>query len=408
MVGIFLLKMSFGIGLAYVYQTFYNDRHTSDAYRFYDDAAVMHRSLGEAGPGTYTKLLTGVGMRSDSTAMRYYMEMTHFERPFYTGFLNDNATIIRANAAVMLISRGVYHVHTAVWCFMSMIGLTALFRLFLQFFPRKRAAMFFSVFLLPTVLFWGSGVLKEGILLLGLGLFLLGFFRFIHGNTRKRDFAKLIGGLLILLFAKGYVLFCMLPAIVGLLLVKGSGGRRFWFWFSLPHALAVILLFAGPYLGDGFKISELMGLKQQAFYNVAAESHSGSVLEINTIDTPADVLLNIPQALTVTYLRPWPWEWTNLLYIPAALENMLLLICLLTMVWNFRRPYGLVVPIFAFSISFILVLGTLTGEVVPVLGALVRYKMPALVFVFAMTFACTDHVLLQRRLPFIRRILRKL
>ncbi len=408
MVGAYLLKISFGLGLAYVYQTFYNDRHTSDAYRFYDDAAVIHRSLQDEGPGIYIKLLTGARMRNDSTAMRYYQEMTHMERPFYTGFLNDNATIIRANAVVMHISRGVYHVHTAVWCFISMIGLTALLRLLLQFFPRKRAAMFFSVFLLPTVLFWGSGVLKEGILLLGLGLFLLGFFRFIYGTQRKRDVAKLLIGLIILLFTKGYVLFCMVPALAGLLLTKATGGRRFWLWFSLPHALAVILLFAGPYLGDGFKISELMDLKQKAFYNVAAMSNSGSLLELKPIQTPADVVLNIPQALMATYLRPWPWEWTKILYVPASLENLLLLACLLTMLWNFRRPYGLVVPIFAFSLSFILILGTLTGEVVPVLGALVRYKTPALIFLFAMTFACTDHVLLQRRLPFIRRILRKL
>ncbi|MFT6175787.1 MAG: hypothetical protein ACI9CP_001986, partial [Cryomorphaceae bacterium] len=115
-----------------------------------------------------------------------------------------------------------------------------------------------------------------------------------------------------------------------------------------------------------------------------------------------------PNALHVTYLRPWPWEWTNFLYIPAALENLFLFIALGLMLWNFRRPYGLAVPIIAFGISAVLVLGVLIGEVVPVLGAVVRYKMPALIFLFVIIFGLTDHVMLQRRFPFLRKILKKL
>jgi hypothetical protein len=408
LVGVFALKLMFGFMLALIYSEHYSDRSTGDAYRFFDDAAVIHRSYSEAGPATYLKLLTGVGIEIDTTAMRYYREMTEMERPFYTGFINDNATIIRANALAMIFSGGYYHVHTVFWCFMSMMGLTALLRMLLQFFPRKRAAMFFSVFLLPTVLFWGSGVLKEGILLLGVGLFLLGFFRYLYSEHRKRDLLFIALGFSLLLITKGYVLFCMAPAILGLLLAKLSGGRRFWLWFSIPHVAVVVLLFIGPSLNDHFKIWELMSLKQDAFYNIATESGSGSVLDLPPINQAADVLTNAPHALATTYLRPWPWEWSNLLYIPAALENLLLLICLVVMIWNFRMPYGLVLPIMAFGLSFVLVLGILTGEVVTVLGAVVRYKMPALIFLFVVIFACTDHVLLQRRLPFIRRILRKL
>jgi hypothetical protein len=121
-----------------------------------------------------------------------------------------------------------------------------------------------------------------------------------------------------------------------------------------------------------------------------------------------DILLASPHALHISYLRPWPWEWTNLLYIPAAIENLALLIALGIMAWNFRKPFGLGSPIIAFGISFILILGVLIGEVVPVIGAVVRYKMPALIFLFVVIFALTDHIKLQRRLPFLRKILKKL
>jgi hypothetical protein len=78
------------------------------------------------------------------------------------------------------------------------------------------------------------------------------------------------------------------------------------------------------------------------------------------------------------------------------------------MLWNFRRPYSLEIPIFAFGLSFVIILGVLVGEVVPVLGAVVRYKMPGLIFLFATVFMCTDHIKFQRRLPFVRRIIRRL
>lgn len=407
LIAVFLLKLVAGYMIAQLYTDHYTNRRTGDAFRFYDDASLMYASIDES-PAAYFKLMTGIGIENDPVAMKYYMRMTHLERHFYNGFLNDNATIIRVNAGVMLFSLGYYHIHTAYWCFFAMIGLTAIFKLCVQYFPRKKWAMFFAVYLLPTVFFWSSGVLKEALFLLGLGIFLLGFMRFIYSDYSKGDILKIIFGFLILLVAKGYVIQCLAPAIAGLLLARIFKRRRFWLWFNLPHLLIIPLLFIGPYISDGLKISELMSLKQTAFYNVAAQSDSGSTIEIPAITQTLDVLTNAPTALVNTYLRPWPWQWDKLLYIPAALENLLLLFALAIMAWNFRRPYGLSIPILAFSASFVLVLGVLTGEVVPVLGALVRYKLPSLIFLFVLIFALTDHVKLQRRFPFLRKLLRKL
>lgn len=404
----FYLKLAAGFGLSYLYSTHYEDRGTGDTFRFYDDALVMHRCLEEQGPGPYLKLLSGIGFWEDPDALPYYMEMTHLERPYHKGYVNDNATMIRANALVLHFSRGHYHVHTVFWCFAAMIGLTALLRLLLSYFPRKRVAMYFAVFLLPTTLFWGSGVMKEPLLLMGLGLFLLGFFRFIFGEPARYKWWHMALGLLFLILAKGYILFLMLPALTGLLLVKLFRGRRFWLWFSLPHAAAALLFLVGPLIGGKADLVHEFAWKQKAFYNEARLSGAGSVIEIPPIEGPADIFLNAPSALVNTYFRPWIGEGSNILYLPAALENLFLMFCLAVMAWNFRRPYGLGVPIIGFGISFVLCLGIALGSTVPILGALVRYKMPALIFLFAVTFALTDHIMLQRRLPFIRKLVKKL
>jgi len=407
LIAAFILKLIFGAGLAYIYSSHYNDRSTGDTYRFFDDAKILDSSK-EAGLKSYLTLLTGIGLSDDEAAQVYYLRMTHMERQYYTGFPNDNATIIRANALIMNFSGGHYIVHIVFWCFFSMIGLTALMKFMARYFPRKIWALFFSIYLLPTVLFWGSGVLKEPILILGLGLFTAGFLRFIYGEQKTADIIAGIFGLVLMIYTKGYVLICMTPAIIGLIFVKAAKGKRFWLWFSLPHILALIMLFIGPLIGDGLKVAELMHLKQEAFYNVAEMSNSGSVLELPEIKNPTSVVVNGPQALVTTYLRPWPWEWKKFMYVPAALENALLILAILFMIWNYRKPYGLNIPILAFAGSFVIVLGIITGEVVPVLGAVVRYKLPALIFLFILIFGLTDHIKLQRRIPILRKLIRKL
>ncbi len=405
---VFYLKLLAGFGLALLYSQHYEDRGTGDTFRFYDDALVMHRCLEEQGLAPYLKLLSGIGFREDERAMPYYMEMTHMEQPYSTGYVNDNATMIRLNALVLHFSRGEYMVHLAFWCFMAMMGLTALLKVLVGYFPRKRVAMFFSVYLLPTVLFWGSGVLKEPITLLGMGLFLLGLFRYIFDEWKGKHLVYMLLGLLFMLLAKGYVLYLMSPGVLGLLLAKAFDGRRFWLWFSLPHVLGALVILLSPALGDPLNLIGHITWKQQAFYNEAMLSGAGSVIDIPRIYSAGDIFLNAPQAMVNTYLRPWIWEGSNLLYLPAALENLLLLACLFVMLWNFRRPYGLGVPLIAFALSFVLMTGVFIGGIVPVMGAVVRYKMPALIFLFALSFILTDHILLQRRFPFIRRIVKKL
>lgn len=407
LVAVFVLKLGIGIGLAWIYTDHYTNRGTGDTFRFFDDAQLLYSSL-EDSPLTYLKMVTGLAPHDDPDVQTYYNRMTHLNRKYYNGFINDNATIIRINALVMLFSFGYYKVHIAFWCFFSMIGLTALFRVFAEYFPRKKWAMFMAVYLLPTVLFWSSGVLKEPLLVLGLGLFTAGFIRIIYGDQHASDYWKALFGFLLLLFVKGYVLQCLAPAIAGLLIAKLFHGRHFWWWFGLPHFLIILLIFVGPHLNESLNVSRLMRQKQEAFYNVAEMSKSGSVVDLPKIEKPVDILLNAPVALAQTYLRPWPWNWSRLTYMPAAIENLLLLILILLTLWNFRLPHRQSVPFLAFAMSFVFSLGVLTGEVVPVLGAVVRYKLPSLIFLFVMLFILTDHNKLQRRFPIITKLLNRL
>ncbi|MCX6271270.1 MAG: hypothetical protein NTU44_08655 [Bacteroidetes bacterium] len=64
-----------------------------------------------------------------------------------------------------------------------------------------------------------------------------------------------------------------------------------------------------------------------------------------------------------------------------ALENVLLLIFILLTVYFFRKPASK--PLFWFMLFFFISVFTLTGLITPVMGAMVRYRTPALPFLFA-------------------------
>lgn len=274
----FLLKLIAGYALAFIYTHHYENRRSGDAYRFFDDGVILHSSFNES-PKAFARLMTGIGMETDPVAEVYYHRMTHMQLAFYTGYPNDNATIIRANALALFLSGGYYHVHTVIWCFLALIGLTALLKIFLRHFPDKKWLMFLSVYLLPTVLFWSSGVLKEPLLLLGLGLFLLGFFRWFDNEFTKKDIAPLLIGITFLLFTKGYIIQCMAPGLAFLVFLKLNKGKRFNLSIILPHVLTVLLIFLGPYLANGLKVNEIVSDRQTAFYNVAHTSNSGSIID---------------------------------------------------------------------------------------------------------------------------------
>src|SRR5690606_20775170 len=84
--------------------------------------------------------------------------------------LNDNRFIIRLNSLIRFISFGNYWVHVLFFCFLSFSGIILLYRVFSTFVSRKKI-LFYALLGVPTISFWGSGITKETIFILGAGVF---------------------------------------------------------------------------------------------------------------------------------------------------------------------------------------------------------------------------------------------
>jgi hypothetical protein len=95
------------------------------------------------------------------------------------------------------------------------------------------------------------------------------------------------------------------------------------------------------------------------------------------------LLRNLPEAIINATFRPSIWDADTSLQWFAALENLFLSLFVIMCIGLYTKqadPVKLSVVWFCFS--FVLVLFSIMGLTTPILGTLVRYRMPALPFLF--------------------------
>ena len=129
---------------------------------------------------------------------------------------------------------------------------------------------------------------------------------------------------------------------------------------------------------------ELIAFKQQAILRLAYYTDSGSVLDINPLEPNFfSMLRNTPEALFNAAFRPSLIDATNMLQWMAAIENAFILLCFILSIGLYKPQQDSVKRAAAwFCLSFVFLLFLIMGLSTPILGTLVRFRMPALPFMF--------------------------
>ena len=220
---IFILKIITGVALYLIYTYYYTDRKSADIFKYFDDGKIIFNTLF-VNPIHYLQLIFGIN--TDAEHLKQYLNITDFwYKPRDTQVYNDNRTIIRFNAIAMLVSFGYYHVHSVFMNFISLIGLIAIFKTFRPYLADKRKELIAAVFLMPSVLFWGSGVLKEGLLFFALGLLIYNFYILCNNEITLKRIVWLLLLACLIAMAKFYILIAIAPALFTYLWVKKTNSR---------------------------------------------------------------------------------------------------------------------------------------------------------------------------------------
>lgn len=387
--GIFILKIGFGIILWLIYSYYYTYRNTGDAFRFFDDAVVIFNAT----KGNFIHFIQIVsGINAEADYLKPYLEHTsHWYRPFDYGLMNDDRTLIRFNAIVLFFSFGYYQVHNIFMNFFSLMGLVALYKSFVYVLPARKTEILLAVFFIPTVLFWGSGVIKEGLLLFSLGMFVYSFGGILISKISTQKILLLVLSLFLLTIVKVYVLVCLLPAVISLLVIQLSGNKNTILKVAGVHVLLILMALNIHHVFHEYNVLEILQVKQRDFYNVARLWQAGSAIDIGRLEPNLlSFIKHFPQALATTFLRPHLLEAKSSFLLASALENLAIIALLVFYAFHFIRADKEKLTWILAGISFVVFLALLIGWTTPIMGAVVRYKLPLLPFVLFILFLLSE------------------
>jgi hypothetical protein len=396
----FGIKVLASILLTAIYTGYYTNRETADIFKYFDDSLYMFKAI-KTNPVDYFKMLFAVDNDSLYFDSKYYNDMTHWVRPYTDNLFSDSHVIIRFNAFVRLFSFGHFQVHNIFINFVSLLGLTALYKAFKPYVLKKEKALIYILALLPSLLFWCSGLLKEGIILFALGFFLLHFFK-LYKSFNIKSLIIIMVCLILILYTKFYLIIALSIPLLGYTLNSFLKKHNIIGYLIASAVLLVIGLILPTFVPEWDVIYQICS-KQQTFSRFISVVQNNSGFLLPELENGFDILINIPNALNNTLIRPYPWEAKSAFVLLSFFENLLIITLItITFLYRTKNKYS---NIIWFNIMFSFCLLTLIGLTTPVFGAIARYKIPAILFLLIALLIMVDIEKLKHKFKFLSKIL---
>lgn len=440
LIGLFLLKIIAGLTSYYIYTYYYTH---SDSYAYFQGSkSMLNQFLG-------------------NSATSIPVWNTSFDDAFY----NNSRVIIYINFLIQFLSFNNVFVHILFFCFISLIGLTALYKAFYKHFPTRKFILVVGIYLVPSVLFWTSGIYKEGIALfcVGLIIYLTDF-----GLEKSFSLKRLIWLVLLialLFFVKIYIAAALLPLLAINWLISKTNDKNFllkyvFFFISFvvifhllsktnnrlnvyqliadKQAKAISEAQGGIFLandsnfirldyndstalllrpdssyyiksGSRFLSWKLDNMKDTTFVVNSSEPASYRLLykvqPVNSVlkkqkmnPTLLGALQKLPFAIASVFIQPALFSIKNVLQLFSWIENMWLILLIVLAILFFDKKALVKKEILLFCLLFALIQFAMIGLTTSAIGAMVRYKLTALPFLFVGAMLCIDGEKLLKKL----------
>ncbi|HEX6334378.1 MAG TPA: hypothetical protein VFZ78_09130 [Flavisolibacter sp.] len=279
-------------------------------------------------------------------------------------------SFIKILALLNLASFNNYYINVVFYSFLSLFGPVALFRVMHHVYPGRRIAVMLATFLIPSFLYWTSGLHKEGLIFTGFALVIYHlYFGMLEPRFSWWRLVPLIAGLLLVLMLRNFLVVVLVPAALTWIIARKSRLTP-WKVFAAAYLLFFAIFFTARYLHPRLDFPEAVVNKQQAFLRL----HGGSSVAVTELEpTFTSFLVNTPEALVLSAIRPFPSDVRHLLSLAASTEiNFLLLLFVVFLVLGIGSRRATPFILFCIFLSFSVML--MIGFSVNNLGAIVRYR----------------------------------
>lgn len=370
------------LALGFVYQFYYSGGDTFN-YHTHGSRIIWEAIMNHPDQGFGLLFNPGDGL----SAYRYSSKILFFGDP-------NSYFVVQIAALFDLITFSTYSATATLFAILSFIGSWLMFNVFVKYSANLRRWFAIATLFIPSVIFWGSGILKDSVVLSCLGILTYGIMKiFIERQFKLLLILGSIVATLIIYKVKIYVLLCFFPA--ALLWIYSTEFSRIRSLvlriLILPFVIALAVgsaYFAVVKVSEDDKRYSLNNISRTAritAYDIGfyTGKNAGSGYSLGELDDSFGSMIKLaPAAINVSLFRPYLWEVQNPLMLLSSLESTFLLLLTLWVLVRKRQYFfrALVNPLvlfcFTFSIAFAFAVGVSTFN----FGTLARYKIPLLPF----------------------------
>jgi hypothetical protein len=390
----FLAHMGGCILYAMVVQYYYG---YGDSFGFYQGGQAIRKILANNGNPFSTFFLDGEEL------LKIY-KLTGDDDIYMQAGISNNASLIiyKITAVFSYISFNSYLIISLFFGLFSFAGVWKMFCVFNELLNKyQEKILVYSIVFLPSICFWGSGLMKDSLCLGFVGfIFSSGYGIFVKKSYRLSNFLVLLLSLYFLYLIKSYiastlVLAAILTYLIGIIL--RSKGNIIKLSFVL-----LVLLVSGLFLS--FSISSTMTSvieesKSQIenfknSYESSSDADENSMAGFKEADfefTISSIILRVPLKTTSTLYRPFIWETRKPIMMFSAVESFLMLLAAIFVLIRCRVTrffyYIAINPEIFFAFVFTALLAAVVGFTTFNFGSMVRYRLPILPFYCFMLIA---------------------
>jgi hypothetical protein len=382
----FIIKTLAALLLIWFYTVYYRDRHNADIFKYFDDSIIISSSFF-SNPKDFFSMVFGFDNNYEYLHQNYFINMNHWDSSYSSSILNESRLVIRLNAIIGLVSFKIHFIHALFFSFLSLIGFVFLIKTLKKTYPKENFRnVFWVIITFPSVLLFSSGILKEPLIILGLGICVHCVMTLSENNKIKtKTILYLILSLVVILKVKFYVFCCLITGLIVYVSIKKINKHPN---LTLLINVFLISIFVGflHFSGSQYDPIAIISEKQQDFIRLAEFYNAGSIIDLSPIKNNfLSFLKAIPKGFTNSILKPLPWEISSKIHLISVFENLIILGLITYVLSKYKKlkktitknNYASTYAVIVFVVSLYCIIGITT----PVFGALIRYKIPGLIFI---------------------------
>lgn len=384
------VKIIGALAIGFIYQFYYNG---GDTYNYHTHGSRHIWNAIMDSPQGFNLIFGG----DDLGLYEHYSRIVFYHDP-------PSFFIVRIAAVFDLVTFSSYSGTALLFAVVSFAGMWMFFKAFYEQFPHLHKWIALAAFFIPSVFFWGSGLLKDTITIACVGAMMLAMKRVLIDKKLK------IGFILILLISaaaifsiKKYIMLCFFPAAILWVYFSNLGKIRSLAMRILLVPFVVVIVAGSGYwavlkVGEEDKRYALANIPETAritAYDIGyyTGKGAGSSYSLGELDgTFANMIGKAPQAINVAIFRPYLWEVRNPLMLIAALESFAILLFTVYVLFIRRNVFFKMItdPNIIFCLVFCLTFAFAVGVSTYNFGTLSRYRIPLLPF-YVMALALMFH-----------------